>query len=199
MQVAIVDPITALRGAIAEVTSNVGLESGSWEDLVDWLEVAEASEDTIVVVSLLTPPDFERLATLAEQFPRVRFIALVDPPYPEVFGQAIRAGAASVGARNAAAPDLALVIDTCERGWTLLPHLVASELARAGASSYRAVNLNDQEVGWLRALANDSTVAHLAESAGYSQRVSDPYRNLPPHGRREPHQGSGCRSPMGSP
>jgi DNA-binding NarL/FixJ family response regulator len=79
----------------------------------------------------------------------------------------------SAVARDAALDRIVEVVGAALDRRTVLPTDVARSLARGGQDDE---GIEEEQAGWLRALARGATVEDLAESVGYSERAM--YRQL---------------------
>ena len=103
----------------------------------------------------------------------------------------MRAGARSVLARQVSAEVLRRTVSVVIDGQTVLPALVVAALvAGVGINAGSARMLSEERLSWLRALAAGTTVAQLADQAGYSERamfrlLRSLYRDMGVGGRLE--------------
>jgi DNA-binding NarL/FixJ family response regulator len=120
-------------------------------------------------------------------------VALLRDPVPLSYRRVLRAGASAAACWDAVPAALVEVVRSALGGLCLLPIGVAHHLAHAAAGEAgdgRAPPLDEEQVGWLRCLADGSTVAGLAHSAGYSERemyrlLSALYRSMGVRSRTE--------------
>lgn len=98
-------------------------------------------------------------------------VLLVPDGAPDRWAEALALGAAGVADAAATAEEVAEVVVAALRGRVLLPGRVARALAvRTGGAPGEALPLSEREVGWLRGLADSTTVTSLARGNGYSER-----------------------------
>ncbi|MEV6843921.1 hypothetical protein [Actinoplanes sp. NPDC051411] len=104
-------------------------------------------------------------------------IVLVDELDVATAARAIRAGARSVLPRKATATTLCRTVEATLDGQTVLPSAAAVALATGGViDTDDPATPSAQQLGWLRRLADGTTVAQLSGDAGYSERAM--YRML---------------------
>jgi len=88
---------------------------------------------------------------------------------------ALLAGASGAISRDATEQELVLALQAALADRTLLPVAIANQLALEVLEPAPS-NLADDELSWLRSIADSATVAGLGRSAGYSER--EMYRRL---------------------
>ena len=131
--------------------------------VLDW---AARQEHTL----LLTTDRDRSLALLREVIDAgvdPRAIVLVRSPGSDRFRTLFRHCTAALPA-GSADDDIVLAVRAAHRALSCLPTTTARALA--GALEERTPAFTDKERGWLRALAENVTVASLARASGYSQR-----------------------------
>src|SRR5215213_7861453 len=106
---------------------------------------------------------------LQRRVPEVRSVALLRAVDTRGYASALARCTAAVP-MEAELDELVATVWAASRGRTLLPALVARELAARAETSAAVPDLSDQQVRWLRDLASSATVTSLAKSAGYSER-----------------------------
>jgi DNA-binding NarL/FixJ family response regulator len=174
MDLAVMDPLPLFRlGALAALGG--GRELSSTEDLTAWLSQARSA----IVLLTLTGDDEEQgwsLIASLHQYPGLRPVALLSPFTVTSAARALRAGAVHVVPRDAAPAALRQVIEEVVGGVVTL----SLDVLRAATVQPRPPRSGpaptDDEIGWLRALGQGSTVASLADASGLSERVL--YRRL---------------------
>jgi DNA-binding NarL/FixJ family response regulator len=103
-------------------------------------------------------------------------VAVLDPPSVALAASALRAGAGHFVARGGDPADFRRVVDEIMGGNLTLPYEVLRAATAAPRPGRRVVEPSDEEVGWLRSLSAGASVATLAISAQYSERMM--YRKL---------------------
>src|SRR5439155_16605668 len=85
------------------------------------------------------------------------------------YRRALRLGLAGMVPREAPPEQIVAVVAAALAGTTLLPCSIARHLAdRCGVEE--PLPISDNEAGWLRAMADGTTIATMAEAARYSER-----------------------------
>lgn len=139
------------------------------EDLLSW---ADRPEVRVVLLTVLTPEDWDLLGRLCRRHEDVVVVAVLETADPAAQARAVSAGAAAAVARTATRERLRAVLDAAVSGDTLLPTGVVRALAGQAASGQeRLATPTSQEIGWLRELATGRTVGQIADDAGYSERM----------------------------
>jgi DNA-binding NarL/FixJ family response regulator len=121
---------------------------------------------------VVTSDDEAALATverLQRRLPEVRSVALLRSVDTRGYARALARCTAAVP-MEAELDELVATVWAASLGRTLLPALVARELAARAETSEAVPDLSEQQLRWLRALAASATVTSLAKSAGYSER-----------------------------
>lgn len=156
------DPLPIFRRGIETVLSAAGHVVDTPDDVLAW---ARHRHDGLVLLSVLTDPDWELLARLRTECP---VVALLDGEPPEVGARAMWTGASAVLARDATAPALLRTVEAVEDGQAVLPVAVVAALVSGPPAPPSP--LTAEQLSWLRQLSTGSTVAQLAGRAGYSER-----------------------------
>ncbi len=164
MHVAVMDPLVGLRISIERALGETTAHAEHPSDPGAWLhDVA----DGVVVITVLGDDDLARVIELAAAR-RGGVVALVADDVPAHLA-ALAAGATAAVARSETPERIAQVVRAAAAGDCLLSAELANELA-THAPPHPRVPLSDEEVDWIRALARGSTVSHLADQVGYSER-----------------------------
>lgn len=169
MPTALLDPLRSVRRAIASEAGSVAIDTADWEELSEWLAADHAGEAR-VVVSLITELDHQRLATLTAENPDAVFVALLDQPESIDYAKAFRSGAVGACPRDSEPEEVVKVAEAARQGWSMLPAHISLELARTIRLSEPVTGIDPEEVMWIRALAEGTTVSALAQRVGYSER-----------------------------
>lgn len=168
VRVAIVDPLPVFQhGAVAALTA-AGHMVQTPADVVSW---AATSSDGIVVLTVLTEPDWTRLKTLRAAQPQVKVLVLLEDTTTAPGVRAVKSGAVSVLPRRVTPEALCRCVDAAIDGTATLPTDVVTTLAAEVSEHDTVVPVSPAKVGWLRALASGTTVSQLAAQAGYSERA----------------------------
>jgi DNA-binding NarL/FixJ family response regulator len=167
IRAAVVDPLPLYRYGVA-----AGLEAAGWRvDLPDdlWAWITEGPGQ-VVLLGVCGTADWQLLADLRAAGPEIRLLAMIDEPDVPAYLRAIRAGASGVVERACSPATLQASFRAVANGQAILP----AEVVQVLAAAHRTVDEPDpseEERGWLRQLAAGTTVAELATSAGYSERM----------------------------
>lgn len=166
--VAVVDPLPMFRRGVVAVLSAAGYTVDDPEDVVVW---ADQPSTAVVVLTLGADQDWQLLRQLQERS-RTAVVALVDDVGAVTAARALRAGARSVLARQVTAAVLCRTIEATLDGQAVLPAEAAAVLAAGEATGDRGEAMpSEEQRTWLRRLASGTTVARLADDAGYSERA----------------------------
>ncbi len=157
-----------VRRGLLSVLAEAGFEGVPLEDLEDWVP---GKGGAAVLVVAPDPSAKEAIRNFCDEHPHVPVIAITTDGDVGTFGEAIRAGAVTAIAEDAPTEHLVAALVSALDGWTVMP----TEIARAMAARVPPVTdpsawVSDSELGWLRSLAEGTTVPVIAESAGYSER-----------------------------
>jgi DNA-binding NarL/FixJ family response regulator len=168
VRVAVVDPLPMFRYGIAALLAAAGHEVDTPADAFDW---AMRHKHGTVLLTVESEVDWTLLTELA-QMGSLAVIAMLPAPAGARGADAVRAGAASVIGRSASPEALLRVMAALSAGEATLPLDVVRVLAaEPDESPDDADRPPPEQVTWLQALANGSTVAALANDAGYSERA----------------------------
>lgn len=173
MDLVVMDVLPLVRlGAITALGG--GTEVGSHAELTSGL----ARREPAILLLGLHEEDEAGWALLAslKGHAQLRSVVLLWPFSLPLAAAALRAGAVHVLPRDADADSLRRVVAEVRRGVVSVPIELFRAATALTTASHTAVRPTDEELGWLRALGDGSTVAALAESAGMSERVL--YRRL---------------------
>ncbi len=168
-RVAVLDPLPLYRRGVATSLRDLGLSADLPDDVWAWTARGDAP---VVLLSLCAPADWQLLADLHAQRPQVSLVALIDEPDTSSYLRALGSGALCALPRASTAEALSQALGALMNGHVLLPTSVVRALVetRRLASGPEAAVPSQDELTWLRALATGSTIARLAEQAGYSER-----------------------------
>lgn len=165
-----VEVVVLFSDATVRTRVRRGLERHSYrvaqpERLLDW--VSERRPHVLVVAG-----DDERAsrarAAVSRLAPETACVVLTEDPAPGRYRELL-ATCTAVLPVSASEEDLAVAVAGAWRELTCLPTAAARTLTGEGSAT-APVRLTPREVAWLRSLADGTTVAGLARSAGYSPR-----------------------------
>jgi two-component system, NarL family, response regulator YdfI len=169
VHVAVMDPLPMFRRGVAVTLASLGHVVEEPADAVGWLRERPGG---IVLLTLHSAEDLNRLSTLCRLRPRPLVVALPSGEVASLGVRAVRAGARSVLARAATAPVLQRAVSATLEGEAVMPAEVADLLlAEREPGAPRRPAPPAPQVAWLRRLAHGWTVARLASDAGYSERA----------------------------
>jgi DNA-binding NarL/FixJ family response regulator len=170
VRIAVRDPSPASRRGIELALSEAGYRVERPADLGRW---AEESGARALLASCSTREEAQDMALLRARGADVVAVALLGDCSPAGYREVLETGVDSAVARDASLERIVEVVGAALHHRTVLPTDVALRLARRDQPE---AEIDDNQAGWLRALARGSTVEELAESAGYSERAM--YRQL---------------------
>lgn len=126
----------------------------------------------VVLLTLHSAEDLDRLTALCRLRPRPLVVALPSTGDASLGVRAMRAGARSVVAREATVSALQRAVSATLDCEAVMPTEVADLLVtgRGGRASRGSVPSAEQ-LAWLRRLSEGWTVARLASDTGYSERA----------------------------
>jgi DNA-binding NarL/FixJ family response regulator len=170
VKVAVIDPLPLFRdGAVAALTA-AGHAVQTPVDVVAWVRQVR---DAVVVLTVRAEADWAVLAEVCKADSMATLlVALLEDDSTAAGVRAVRVGARSVLTRQASAEVLRRTVSATIEGQAVLPAPVAAALVVGiGIDATSALVLSAERLSWLRALAAGSTVAQLADQAGYSERA----------------------------
>ncbi len=151
------------------ILGDAAYEPQSPDELLAWIR---AEQRPFVLVTLLSSDDWMLLERLREARADTVVIAILDDTSVRNHVQAILGGAVAVVPRDALPDTLRMVFEAAVAGKSLLPVEVIRALTRPQPLQEMDEHVpSPQEIGWLRGLAFGTTVARLADRAGYSERA----------------------------
>lgn len=165
MQVTVFSSAPVVQQGIEAVLASVGFDTSDVNeaDLSRW--VAESSEP-IVVLDLSREADLDLMVDLCDRAPDAIVVALVPAGDVGLIHLSLAYGALAAVPLDSAPDRIAAAVHAAARRLNVVP----AEMARNPAKSL-GVDLNDEELEWLRSLADGMSVPELANRAGYSTRV----------------------------
>jgi DNA-binding NarL/FixJ family response regulator len=168
IRVAVADPVPLFRVGVMAILREAGFQSEVPDDLLEWSHQAQS---LAVMLTLQSAEDWKTLREMRRVSPELIVVAfLVDDDVP-TWVRAITTGAATVLARDAPAGFVRSVFQEAVQGRCVLPVEVVRALVAERATPAEPASVSEQEIAWLRELANGSTVAQVAAGAGYSERA----------------------------
>ncbi|WP_238005905.1 DNA-binding response regulator [Dactylosporangium sp. AC04546] len=169
VHVAVVDPLPVFRRGVATAVSALGHLVEEPQDIEAW---ARARPGGMVLLTLDSAADVDRVAALCRMRPRPLVVALPSSDVSSLGVRALQAGARSVVARAATVPALQRAVSATLDGEAVMPVGVADLLLTGRPARLpRRPAPTAQQVAWLLELSRGRTVASLAAEAGYSERA----------------------------
>jgi DNA-binding NarL/FixJ family response regulator len=169
IRIAVSDPLPLFRRGLMAVLGDAGFEPQTPEELLSWIR---EEQRPVVLLSLLSSGDWRLLARLREARADTMVIAVLADASTSSHVQAILGGAIAAITRDALPETVRKVFDAAIAGKSILPVEVIRSLTTSQPSQEDDEWMpSPQEVGWLRELAFGTTVAELADRAGYSERA----------------------------
>lgn len=171
--VALVNVVPVYRQGLTAALTAEGFAVDEPADLVAW---GKGPGPRAILVSIRQLADLDRVRELRAEGLQSFLVALLDDARPHRFGEALLAGADTAAAAAARTEEIVGVVKAALERRASLPMAIAHALAEGRGSPPDESIVSTQEIEWLRAIANDTTVADLAVRAGYSER--EMYRAL---------------------
>ena len=151
------------------VLGDAGFEPRTPEELLAWIR---DEQRPVVLLTLLSSDDWSLLTRLRETRADTMVIAVLADTSTRSHVQAILGGAVAAVARDALPGTVRKVVDAAVGGKSLLPVEVVRALTTSQSFPEEDESVpSPQEIGWLRELALGTTVARIADGAGYSERA----------------------------
>jgi DNA-binding NarL/FixJ family response regulator len=166
VRVAVVDPLPMFTRGMVITLDESGYIAEAPDDVVRWVTGPGAR---VVILTVVDGEGWMLLAEILRKRPGVIVIVVADAD-PGAFVRAVSAGAVGVLPRDASAVHVNDVVRSAVGGHSVLPTELLRSLVADAVHVKPARLLSDDEIGWLRELAQGSTVARLAERIGYSER-----------------------------
>ncbi len=165
MQVTVFSSAPVVQQGIEAVLASVGFDTSEVNeaDLCRW--VTESSEP-IVVLDLSREADLDLMVDLCDRAPAAIVVALVPAGDVALLHLSLAYGALAAVPLDSAPDRIAAAVHAAARRLNVIP----AEMARNPAESL-GVDLTNEELEWLRSLADGMSVPELANRAGYSTRV----------------------------
>jgi len=169
IRIAVSDPLPLFRRGLMAALGDAGFEPQTAEELLTWIR---EEQRPVVLLSLLSSDDWTLLARLREARADTMVIAVLPDASTRGHVQAVLGGAIAAVTRDALPETVRNVFDAAVAGKSILPVEVVRGLTTAQPSQDEVEWVpSPKEVGWLRELAYGTTVARLADRAGYSERA----------------------------
>jgi DNA-binding NarL/FixJ family response regulator len=163
VRIAVVDPLPVFRHGVVAVLAASGHTVETPADVMAWVR---RRNGTLVLLTVVSERDWELLGWLCAGSQLV--IALLDNDSAVVGARAVRVGARAVLPRDVTEAMLRWTVEAAIGGQAVMPADVAAALAADAGAAHTP---STDQLSWLRQLAAGSTVAQLADRAGYSERA----------------------------
>ncbi len=167
LPVAIVEPAAAYRRGLETTLRESGFDPQHPADVRSW---AAEGGTRAVIVTVRSDADSELTSDLAA-LPDSVVVALVNGGAKGGFLEAMLRGCDGVADWNDQPEHIVAVVRAALDGHLLVPKDVGAFLARGRTATPNLPQLSDEELRWLRALADGMTVTKLADDVGYSERA----------------------------
>jgi DNA-binding NarL/FixJ family response regulator len=179
--IAVSDPLPLFRSGIVATLGDVGFEPDAPADLLAWIR---QDQRRVVFLTLQTAEDWSLLGRLREARADIVIVAVIVDTSTSAYVRAIHAGASAVVPRTATPDTIRRAFRAAVAGESILPLEVVRALA--GGEELPIAEPESpaaREIEWLRQLGTGTTVAQLAQRAGYSERamfrlLRDLYRRM---------------------
>ncbi|NMO57747.1 response regulator transcription factor [Actinoplanes sp. TBRC 11911] len=169
IRIAVFDPLPVYRRGVLAILGDAGFDADTPDDLLAWLR---SEERRLVLLTMVSPEDWELLTEIRRARAGTEVLALLDEPSVAGYLRALSAGAVGAVPRNAPPRLLRNAFDSATQGRSILPVEVVRALSAGTAAAAPAAGQpSSRELDWLRELARGVTIARLAEQAGYSERM----------------------------
>jgi DNA-binding NarL/FixJ family response regulator len=169
IRAAVRDPLPLFCGGLLALLDAAGFDGEMPEDLLSW-----TCNDgmKILLITLAAPEDWELLTTLKPGQSGLAVVAVLADPSLASHVRAVNAGAVTAIPRCAPPSLVQRAIEAAVDGRSLLPaDVVSAVTAGVPNGEVGSSSPSEKEINWLRQLAEGSSVADLAERAGYSERM----------------------------
>jgi DNA-binding NarL/FixJ family response regulator len=169
VRIAVSDPLPVFRRGMMAVLGDASFEPRTPEELITWIR---EEQRPVVLLTLLSSDDWKLLAQLCDTRADVMVIAVLADTSIHAHVQALLSGAVTAVARGAPPETIREVFEETIAGRSVLPVGVVRALTTSKQLPEEDEHVpSAQEIGWLRDLALGTTVARLADRAGYSERA----------------------------
>ena len=159
----------AWQRGIASILEAAGHRVEAFPTLADWVPGIGGGA---VVIRADSDATARAVTDHSKAFPHIPIIAVVEGSSATLFARWIRDGSTVVLDELRDVEKLPMTLAAALEGNGAIPLAVLRSMAQAIPSAEEMVEqLSDEEIAWLRAMANGLTVMEIAEAEGYSQRA----------------------------
>ncbi|MFL6120836.1 DNA-binding response regulator [Actinophytocola sp.] len=164
--VAVLDPLPLFQRGVVDALASEGIRVETPDDIRVW---SAQNGRRVIILTLVSQEDWTLLGHLSA---KALVIAVLEKYTTALSIRALRLGASSVVPRNTTSAVMRRAVDAALVGDVIVSRAVIDALISSSPrDSGEPRLLGQEEVLWLRRLASGTTVAHLAELAGYSERT----------------------------
>ncbi|MGH8953033.1 MAG: response regulator transcription factor [Acidimicrobiia bacterium] len=164
--VAVLTPSPALRRGLAWMLAGTAFAPEEPDDPMAWVA---ADGHRVVLVAVAKVPDVSLVIDLRQAGKDLVVVALLPEITPSVVRDAVLAGICAVAGWDTSSDELVALLTAGVESRSIVPTHLLQELATASDNGSQ-VELDQEQVEWLRALARGTTVNQLAEHICYSER-----------------------------
>jgi DNA-binding NarL/FixJ family response regulator len=165
--VAVLTPFPAVKRGLASMLADTTFAPEEPDDPIAWVA---AAGHRVVLVAVARVRDVGLVIDLRQAEKDLVVVALLPEISPKIFREAILAGACAVAGWDTSSEELVALLTAGLESRSILPTHLLQELATVTENDSKVVELDQEQVEWLRALAKGMTVNQLAESISYSER-----------------------------
>jgi DNA-binding NarL/FixJ family response regulator len=164
--VAVIDVVPSYRLGLTAAFQDAGFAPEEPSDLDLWIRLPGRR---VLLFTVGLTDDYTIVRRFVQANPALLVIALLRDATPEMYARAVHAGAAGAVPWTSAPEAVVAVVESARQGYVLLPQDVARAIAD-GVGSSGLPGIRPEEIRWLQMMANNKTVAELADVVGYSER-----------------------------
>ncbi|MFC9436553.1 hypothetical protein [Nocardia sp. NPDC057030] len=185
-KVVVVDHVPTFRAGLSAVLEQGGFEVARPDSTLSWIRRNQIDAAVVTIHTKGTHP----LRELVAAFPDLVVLAVLLSPGIADFRDALRAGAHAAVQWDSHPDDIVQMVRSAIAGQALLPTPIVRSLANSSLEGPDRDTIGPDEIRWLRALAQGTSVVRLARNEGYSQRetfrrLADIYRRMGVRNRHE--------------
>jgi DNA-binding NarL/FixJ family response regulator len=167
-RIAVRDPLPVYRRGIVALLRDSGFEVEAPDDIIAWIR---DDQMRVILLTIFASDDWELLERVLQVRSGTVVLAVLEAAGTDAYVRALRAGASGVIPRDASAGAVREAVVAALNNRCVLPTEVLHALVRPGTAARSEPAASPAELGWLQALARGTTVAQLAATAGYSERM----------------------------
>jgi DNA-binding NarL/FixJ family response regulator len=168
VRVAVVEPLPMFARGLIATLDDEGYAADTPENVLQW---ARGAGSSVVVLTVVDGSGWALLADILRVRPDAAIVVVLASTDLGTYVRAVAAGAVGVLPRDASSVTVRDVVRAAVTGRCVLPIDILRSLVAGTTREEPARPLSNDEIEWLRQLADGSTVARLAERVGYSERM----------------------------